>query len=220
MKRDLALSALVFVALSSIVPGCGSGIEGGRAPDGGGGAGGGAQGTGGEGSGGDVSCEVDRPGEPFTFRVHNAGAAELLLPFGCGEHVPIEIETPGGAAGIGVGNASTCQVSCDTVFAGNPNPGCSDCGPGVGRLLPAGATVDIRWDRRVYVPHVADASCSGSDEGNDCALGVAVSPSATQQGALTVCTDTQGGGFCFGGSSVETPFTVDTSASEATIEVF
>jgi hypothetical protein len=90
--------------------------------------------------------------------------------------------------GISEGPADGCEVSCDNVYAGTENNGCSDCGPGVGKSLLPGETVDIAWDRRVYEAHVADPKCSGHEAGNNCALGVLVkAPSTT--GVLTVCAD-------------------------------
>jgi hypothetical protein len=170
--------------------------------------------------GGPDTCKLDPPGETFTFHVHNGGTAMLRLTFGCSDALPIDIDTPDGALAIGAGSVNTCEVKCDSVYAGTPNPGCSDCGPGIGADLAPGMTVDIQWDRRVYVAHMADVECSGSEGGNDCALGQAVAPSATQKGVLTVCSeDMYGGGYCTSGMESAVPFTIDTTKNEGTIEV-
>jgi hypothetical protein len=74
----------------------------------------------------------------------------------------------------------------------------------------------------VYQASSVDPSCSGLQAGNDCALGTLVAPVAAQAGTLTVCnaglsTGGGGGGYC--SSSTDVTFTVDTTGTEATIEV-
>jgi hypothetical protein len=97
----------------------------------------------------------------------------------------------------------------------------SDCGPGLGAALDAGATIDFAWDRRIYTSHVADPQCVVGMTGITCGLPVAVAPTMQQQGTLTVCTGGASSGppgsGCVG--SVAVGFTLDTTQSEGTIEV-
>jgi hypothetical protein len=182
---------------------------------------GGANGTGGDGGEGGAapSCAIDAPGPTFDFLVTNIGNRDLLLTYGCGSDLPIELDTAEGPLGIGAGNADFCQVSCDQVYEGSPNNGCSDCGPGYGDVVGPGETVTIAWDRRVYVEHTAPEACSGLANGNQCALGKTVDGKLS--GTLTFCTDplANPGGYCYTGDEEQVGFTVDTDGSEMTIEI-
>jgi hypothetical protein len=158
----------------------------------------------------------------FTFHVHNGGANHLSLAYGCGGNLPILLSTPAGPLGIGPGPADGCELTCQQQYAGPVQQGCSDCGPGVGADLAAGTTVDIGWDHRVYVAHLAAPQCVGGQPGVSCALAEAVPPTATQTGTLTVCTGGAssggpGGGYCSGSEMVS--FTLDTTQAQGTIEV-
>ncbi|HEX3343990.1 MAG TPA: hypothetical protein VHS09_05425, partial [Polyangiaceae bacterium] len=94
-----------------------------------------------------------------------------------------------------------------------------------GAALAAGATVDLAWDRRVYVAHVADPQCVGGMSGVTCALAQSVAPTATQQGSISYCSGSVSGGSCGasssggGGATESAMFTVDTTTNEATIDV-
>jgi hypothetical protein len=166
---------------------------------------------------------VDPPGSAFTFHIHNGGLAQLGLAYGCGENQPIVLATPMGTLGIGPESATTCGFTCENDYKGGMQQACSDCGNGVGADLPAGSTVDIIWDRRLYSSHTADPKCVGGATGIACALAQAVAPSVAQKGTLTVCTsgDSSGpggfGGSC--GQSEKIEFTVDLTKGEGTIEV-
>ncbi len=199
---------LGLVVLSTTVLACGATTVISGNPDDDGAGGQAAGGTGGEG-GAPPSCEIDAPGQSFDFVITNTGMRDLFLVYGCGGHLPIELETIDGVVGIGPGQADYCEVSCDTVYDGYQNWGCSDCGPGYGDTLNAGATVNISWDRRVYVEHVAPASCTGNADGNNCALGKLVT-AAQVSGTLTVCTDmnTSGSGYCTPDYEMTVPITV------------
>jgi len=83
-------------------------------------------GCGGEGK---TDCTLDPPGKSFTFHVHNGGVMMLRLTYGCNATLPVELDTPEGQLSIGPGAVNTCEVTCDSVYAGHPNNGCSDCGP-------------------------------------------------------------------------------------------
>lgn len=193
--------------------GCGGDVtlEGGAGP-GGNGAGGGSAG------GSSVDCSLDGPGAPFTFVVRNTGTRQLRLTYGCGTDYPITLTTPDGDLGIGPGNADGCEVSCDSIYAGQSSFGCSDCGPGSGDLLPPGGEVTIDWDRRTYVAFTAPAECSGHPENNSCALGSQLA-NGTYPGALAVCNDQDmfGAGYCSDTSLELVPFNLDLSAS--TLEI-
>jgi hypothetical protein len=176
------------------------------------------------GAGGDAgACSIPPPGSAFTFHVHNSGTRDLGLGYGCGRDQPIVLVTPTGSLGIGSESANACGFTCEQDYMGNPQQGCSDCGPGVGAALPVGATVDIAWDRRVYVTHTADPQCVGGQTNVSCALAVAVAPSQTQQGTISLCTMSAssggppGGGNCAGNDPVT--FTLDTTQSAGTIDV-
>jgi hypothetical protein len=120
--------------------------------------------------------------------------------------------------GIGAGNADGCEVNCESVYEGYSNWGCSDCGPGVGKELLPGATVDIPWDRRLYAAHVAPAACSGNeDDMNNCALGTLADASLTE-GTLEICPGEGNYGYC--GSDAETfDFKIDLNSDELRINV-
>jgi hypothetical protein len=195
---------LLAAVLAQAAAGCGSGVEPCEGADCGGNA-----------------CQIDPPGETFTIHVHNGGSQMLRLAYGCGKTLPIEIETPGGHQRISPGPADTCEVACDTVYAGQPNNPCSDCGSGVGADLGPGMIADIEWDRRIYVAHTADPKCSGNPDGNSCALGQAVAPATAQAGVLTTCTDmvSGGAGYCLTADENPVSFLIDTTNTEGTIEI-
>jgi hypothetical protein len=183
----------------------GGGPEGGAGPDGGG------------------TCVIPPAGSTFTFHVHNAGSGTMGLSYGCGGSIPITLVTPAGTLGIGPGPANGCEFTCESEYKGPVQAACSDCGPGVGAALPAGGTVDIAWDRRVYVAHTADPQCVGGQTGVSCALAQPVAPTSAQQGTLTVCTTSTNNGYCGassgGGSTKDVAFTADTSQTETTVQV-
>jgi hypothetical protein len=162
-------------------------------------------------------CALDPSKGSFTFHVHNGGSRSLTLALGCGRSLPIQIQTATGQLPAGPGPEDTCEFTCDDVYAGHSQPGaCSDCGPGVGSALGPGTTVDIPWDRRAYTERAAELSCTTGT--GSCAWGTSVAPAASQAGALTVCTSATGfPGSCT--TSDVVTFTVDTTKSEATIEV-
>ena len=239
MPASPALLLALAVAVSPLlVAACGGSTASGGASDGGGssvdaaggadaqggdtGGGGGPEG-GGAAEGGAGACAIAPPGSAFTFHVHNGGASHLGLAYGCGGSLPILLSTPAGSLGIGPGPADGCEFTCTQQYAGPVQQGCSDCGPGVGADLPAGATVDIAWDHRVYVAHMAASECVGGQSGVSCALPEAVAASTTQAGTLTVCTGGAssggpgGGGYCSGSEMVS--FTVDTTQAEGTVQV-
>jgi hypothetical protein len=214
-NRRHALSSsrvlLFAVILPHAVAGCGSTIEHNGAD---------AGGDGGE------SCKIDPPGDVFTFHVHNGGRAMLRLSYGCGDSLPINLDTPKGNLSIGSGAVNWCEVKCDSVYGGQPNNGCWDCGPGYGAPLGSGMTADIKWDRRVYVAHTADPKCTGQTSGNSCALGQAVAPSRAQKGSLTVCSppvpptvDPGTIGGCWAAPTTTMTFTIDTTKDEGMIEL-
>jgi hypothetical protein len=143
----------------------------------------------------------------------------LRLPLGCGKTVPITVMTPSGEEGLGPGNADTCEVPCEVVYAGHPNPGCTQCGQGIGADLPPGGKYDLVWDRRSWVLSGADPACSGLATDNVCALGAAVDP-ATKMGTLAICNDPGGTPFeCPKGKSEPFAFAFDLSTNGATIQV-
>jgi hypothetical protein len=174
--------------------------------------------------GGKGACLVDLPGRTFTFHVHNGGTRTLRLTYGCGAELPIRLDLQDGSAEIGSGD---CSLKCDDVYDGKGTtvePGCADCGPGMGETLAPGATVDITWDRRVYVAHSIDGTC-GDIAGTNCALPVVIPLLEAQTGVLRVCADSKtpediGGvpGVCSGEEEMVN-FTVSTLGDEATIEV-
>jgi hypothetical protein len=203
---SLALAAAACGGSATVFPG-GSGS---------GGSGGGSQGQGGNSQ---QSCLIDQPGKSFSFRITNVGKRDLGLAYGCGTALPIRLATGKyGEKGIGKGNAGVCEVSCDQVYKGYENWGCSDCGPGVGAALKPGQTVVIPWDRRVYVNHEAPATCSGHAQNNSCALGKLIGPGDATKGSLFVCTSFDGGGYCFSGEEL-IPFAIDLNKDELVIQV-
>src|SRR5262249_1890589 len=136
---------------------------------------------------------------------------------------PITLDTPSGPLGISPGPADLCEVNCDQIYAGAENNGCSDCGPGYGDSLAPGTTVDIPWDRRVYMEITADPKCSGHPSGNDCALG-ALAGAAVSTGTPTVCNDglgspTGGSGYCSTQAEQMVRFMFDPSKDDPTIDV-
>jgi hypothetical protein len=163
-----------------------------------------------------ASCTLAATGE-FTFHVHNAGASALIVDLGCGATSPITLETPAGTHGAGPGNADSCEFSCDRVYAGLDVPGgCSDCGGGVQRSLPAGGVVDVSWDRRVYVERAVDPLCSARP--GMCALGIFVDPTTTQNGTVITCpVDQHPTASCL--QPLVTSFAIDTTGTDATIDV-
>lgn len=146
-------------------------------PEGGGGA---AASTPGEPS----ACELPRDGEAFTFTIRNTGTRTLSLDFGCFDTPPITVD----GRGIAPGAADLCGVDCREVWEGYENLGCSTlCGPDAFRALPPGGEVEVEWDRRLFVEHLAPPECTGLDEPIRCALGEAAPPAQTFEAALEVC---------------------------------
>jgi hypothetical protein len=83
-------------------------------------------------------------------------------------------------------------------------------------------TVDLAWDRRVYVAQDVDSRCIGGQpipSGASCALEQAVPPSASQKGTLTICNQPSGLGVGYCSSTEAVPFTIDTTGTEAAIHV-
>jgi len=163
------------------------------------------------------ACALDTSKGSFTFHVHNGGTRSLTLGLGCGRSLPIQIQTATGELPAGPGPEDTCEFTCDDVYAGHSQPGaCSDCGPGVASALGPGATVDVTWDRRAYTERAVDLACTTGT--GSCAWGASVAPAASQAGVLSVCTSSTGfPGSCTTSDTVA--FTVDTTKSEATIQV-
>ena len=164
-------------------------------------------------AGPDAACMLksEPAGAPFTFKVTNTGTKALYLGFGCGETPPVTIVSAGGAQPISSrGTASSCDSSCDSIDG--QEHVCSDCGPGVAKLLKQGQTVTIAWDRRTYAP--ASPSCS-------CTLGRAVTTGSIE-GTLGVCdlgdfpTNTPLG-ECSPTQTI--PFAADLTKNELAIEV-
>jgi hypothetical protein len=169
------------------------------------------------------ACGIDSAGATFTFHVHNDGSTTDLISYGCGLDRPITLTTPEGALSIGPGQANSCEFTCQSVYQGDVQPGCTEC-QAVYATLDAGATLDILWDRRVYTEHLADPSCVGGMTDVYCALPIAVAPTNAQAGQLTVCSGDAGpwwagaaGGHCSPITTVT--FTLDTTGGDGTIEV-
>lgn len=80
--------------------------------------------------GGDPSCKLEPGGETFTFTIRNVGQQHLRLAYGCGKSLPILVYVNDEPVGISPGQADGCEVSCDEVYDGYENWGCSDCGLG------------------------------------------------------------------------------------------
>lgn len=168
------------------------------------------------------------PGAKFTFRVHNAGSAHKTLVLGCGSTLPIMLQSANGPAAL-VLDDNSCfgdgDGSCHDAFMGKFLQECSDCGPGDYDDLPAGAVVDFSWDHVGWVQEsipaqcVADAGSSGDpDFMSTCQLAFPMPPSTKQEGSVTVCNETDPHfGTCV--DADETEFTIDTTKSEATIDV-
>lgn len=167
-------------------------------------------------------CSIDAPGKNFTFTINNTGTRNLRLAYGCGTNYPITLTTTHGTLGIGAETAEFCGTSCDAVYKGYINFGCSDCGPGYGADLGPGASATIQWDRRVYQHHTAPMACSGNESGNDCALGMLVTET-TVSGTLSVCNDgsmtTPGDGYCSTDNLEPFPFTLDLSKDSISVDV-
>lgn len=171
-------------------------------------------------SGAPASCHIDvaAPGGPFTFHVHNGSSTSYDIALGCGATIPIDLVTSEGLRSIGPGAVNGCEYICDA--AGMPPlPYCSDCGPGVSKTLARDATVDIPWDFRVFSAYTVDPSCNGGSTAGSCALAKSVPVSSKQEGVLTVCSTAPSLGHCAMDKQIPFKFTVDTSGSEATIEV-
>ena len=181
--------------------------------------------TGGTGSssstGGGAICTHDVPGTTFTFQLDNTGTRNLRLLTGCGGTIPITVDTPSGAVPISRGSADGCEVSCDSVFKGQQNFGCSDCGPGTSFAVDAGKVTDVAWDRRGYTAYEVDPSCSGNADGNRCALGTLVDPATTKTGTVTICSDTlyPDSDSCPAENLVPVAFNLDLSKSSVVISV-
>jgi hypothetical protein len=180
---------------------------------GGGGAGGGA--------GGADACKLEAPGAAFTFHVHNGGTKTLRLLYGCGNKIPIDLETPNG--NLNIGPLNLCEFTCDELYSPHPESNCGDCAGGVGAALAPGATVDLAWDHRVFSEIAADQACIVNflPKPDTCALGAVLTPSSAQKGVLTVCTDplNNDAGFCSSAGLTPVSFTIDTTKAEGTIEV-
>jgi hypothetical protein len=170
---------------------------------------------GGEGGAGGV-CALEPEGS-FVIHVHNAGMGPIVLDLVCGQGFPIDLDTPVGTLNVSPAGGDFCAFTCDRIFAGHVTPGaCSDCGPGVTKTLAAGDTFDYAWDRRVYSPREAEPPCSKTT--GNCAFGSAVAPTAAQTGALTTCpAAVRQTGSCL--ASTTTQFTIDTTGTDATIDV-
>jgi hypothetical protein len=167
------------------------------------------------------TCPVgDPPGKSFTLHVKNDGTRALALAYGCGSLPPITLVTPTGTFATDPYAINFCGVDCKRAYAGQGTGACSDCGPGYGAALGAGATVDLAWTHLVYVAQGIDPSClTPPQTGQTCALEQAAPVSPAQQGTLTICAQPSGtgGGYCSKSETV--PFTIDTTGSEATIHV-
>ena len=139
-----------------------------------------------------LDCPVEaRRGKKFTFRLINRSASPQYVGLGCGEDPPIELDTPRGPLRIGPESADYCANTCEPVLRGvKPYP-CSDCGGGLGRIVPPGLSTEIEWDRRVWVPANIPPSCSGLAAETPCALGLAVDIKMVV-GRLLLCTDASG----------------------------
>jgi hypothetical protein len=158
-------------------------------------------------------CGLDPVGT-FTFRVHNRTATRVSWFFSCHRSLPLTLDTPHGVLHAGPGGATFCGYTCEQVYSGTV-PGCSDCGRGAEGSAPPGGTGEIPWDRRVYVSHTIDSACARFP-GEVCALGKAVAGVQAQRGTLQLCENTLAAG-CNNPRYVL--FTVDTTGSEATIEI-
>lgn len=172
---------------------------------------------------GSAACALGDPaGTTLTLHVKNDGARALTLAYGCGALPPLTLVTPAGTRDTGPFGINTCGVDCKAAYAGQGVGACSDCGPGYGASLGAGATVDLAWDRRVYVAQTIESSCVGGQPvpvDQSCALEQSVAPSASQQGTLTICTQPSGMGTGYCSKTETVPFTIDTTGTEATIHV-
>ncbi len=207
------LAALLFV-IGAAALGCDGDVECAGAA-----CGASSSSSGGGGGGSGVDCSHDLPGAPFVFHVVNSGTRMLRLTYGCGKTMPITILAAGGDLGIAPGNADACEFSCDDVYAGAQNVGCSDCGPGYGASLNPNEMVDIQWDRRVFSPFMVDPKCSGNADGNACGLGALVK-SASTTGTLTICNDGfQVEGYCSPSNQEKVPFSINLGDNELTISV-
>jgi hypothetical protein len=178
----------VLAAIVIATPSCGGSLK--ANPDGAPADGPGADDAGTDGPSADDAgaCVQQVPaGATFTFHVRNDGTETRYMSFGCGGNPPIALETAQGSRGIGPESVYFCGYTCDPVFAGQSVPnGCTDCGPGVSKQLPPGATVDIAWDRRLWQQATISAACSGLPQQSICALGVAVAATMVN-GAVTYC---------------------------------
>jgi hypothetical protein len=165
----------------------------------------------------------------FTFHLRNAGDQMISWDPGCAMSIPIVLHLPEGDLPAGPWPADICGHTCDEVYAGTAFPGgcTTDCGLGYAVPVAPGALADIVWDRRVYTAHTFDAACRSfsSPTWMMCALGRAVAPAAAQSGTIKICPGTvpwPGGCQNSAGMSIDSrsvEFTVDTTGSEAIIEV-
>jgi hypothetical protein len=153
----------------------------------------------------------------FTFRIRNAGTGDLTLEYGCHQSLPISLATPAGRLPIAPGSVDTCGFPCDDIYSGHLTPGgCFGCAGGGFLTIAPGESTDTPWDRRVYERHHAGPPCAPTE--GMCALGIAVAPAAAQLGAVTICPDDQHPmGTCL--APIAREFTVDTTGTEATIEL-
>lgn len=167
------------------------------------------------------SCTLAPPGKPFQFVIRNVGVRNLTFALGCGTNLPFVIDTDAGPFGIGAANAEGCGYRCEWIYEGQPNRGCSDCGPGVSEPLPPGGTVTFDWDRRVRVPHVAKPHCAGFVAAQEyeysCALPVDAGDAST--GELYVCSAPGSfGGSCDAEEEVRS-FSFDPDLDSVTIDI-
>jgi hypothetical protein len=135
-----------------------------------------------------IGCPADAPpGALFTFRLKNTGTSVITLFLGCGKDPPITLHTPNGDHRIGPESAERCGFTCTETFMGGVQPGgCTDCGPGYVQMIDPGATREITWDRRMWVPGPIEQACSEQLKGSACAMGVLVTAPAIN-GTIEYC---------------------------------
>jgi hypothetical protein len=150
----------------------------------------------------------------FHFHIVNRSSFPINFNFGCGGHPPIDLDTAEGPLGIGSESADVCGNDCQEVLDGIEPTSCTDCGPSLTQLVEPGATMDIEWDRRVWMRHVVSPSCSGLPKQHACALGLAIGEPSIR-GRLTHCE--VGSSFCTEPKTI--PFVADLSRDEVFIEV-
>ncbi|MEM6789772.1 MAG: hypothetical protein AAF928_02475 [Myxococcota bacterium] len=143
----------------------------------------------GEGGGGAATlpadaCALPADGATLTITVRNTGDRDLSLDFGCFDTPPIEVD----GQGIAPGAVDICGIDCREVWDGYENLGCSTtCGANAFRALPPGGEVAVRWDRRLFVAHLAPPECTGHAEPNRCGFGEAAPATGTVAAVVGVC---------------------------------